>query len=316
MAVKYLLGAILGLASMLSAIDGVHAQTSNPIPPPLSLPQALHFKNNPAAWQQYLSQLPRRSTAAPRSRPAASRWQALTNAPPVEGLSAPLLLTDGTVIFHRESSSDWYRLTPDTMGSYLNGTWSQIASLPSNYKPLYFASAVLPDGRVVINGGEYNNNMPTWSNLGAIYDPIANYWTPVSPPSGWTTIGDAQSVVLANGTYMLANCCTTQQALLNASNLTWTIIGTGKADWNSEEGWTLLPDGTVLTVDAVYAGCGTGTERYDPVTGRWTRRQHAGAARGLQRQQVLRAGPANAAAERHGHRLRRHHHGAGAYGDF
>ncbi len=130
---------------------------------------------------------------------------------------------------------------------------------------------MLPDGRVVINGGEYNYGYSGWISAGAIYDPLADSWTSVSPPSGWSTIGDGQSVVLADGTYMLANCCSTQQALLNASTLTWTNTGSGKADWNDEEGWTLLPDGTVLTVDAyVYAGCGTNTERYNPATGAWT----------------------------------------------
>ena len=49
---------------------------------------------------------------------------------------------------------------------------------------------------------------------------------------------------------MLANCCTEQQALLNASTLTWTSTGSGKFDENDEEGWTLLPGGKVLTVDA------------------------------------------------------------------
>jgi len=38
--------------------------------------------------------------------------------------------------------------------------------------------------------------------------------------------------------------------LLDARNLTWTNTGTGKADANDEEGWTLLWDGNVLTVDA------------------------------------------------------------------
>jgi hypothetical protein len=70
---------------------------------------------------------------------------------------------------------------------------------------------------------------------------------------------------------MLANCCSNEQALLNASTLTWTATGSGKADSNDEEGWTLLPDGTVLAVDAyVYAGCGTNTERYNPSTGAWS----------------------------------------------
>jgi hypothetical protein len=78
---------------------------------------------------------------------------------------------------------------------------------------------VLPDGGVVVEGGEYNcasgSCNAVWTNQGAIYDPLKNTWTPVQPPKGWTTIGDAQSVILPNGTYMQANCCTKQQALFN-----------------------------------------------------------------------------------------------------
>src|SRR5437879_5027226 len=50
--------------------------------------------------------------------------------------------------------------------------------------------------------------MPPWTNQGAIYDPVKNGWTSVAPPTGWKTIGDAQSVILPNGTYMQADCCT------------------------------------------------------------------------------------------------------------
>ena len=85
---------------------------------------------------------------------------------------------------------DWWRLTPDQFGSYVNGTWSQIASLPPDYSPLYHSSAVLPDGRLIIEGGEYllsldqTELVPTWTNKGAIYDPIANSWTMVAATDG------------------------------------------------------------------------------------------------------------------------------------
>jgi hypothetical protein len=165
----------------------------------------------------------------------------------------------------------------DQFGGYVNGTWSRIASLPAGYAPLYFGSAVLADGRVVIEGGEYNtangqNCQGVWTNQGAIYDPKANRWTALAPPSNWSTIGDAQAVVLPDGTYMQANCCTTEQALLDPSTLTWTPTGRGKFDDNDEEGWNLLPDGTLLTVDAYvgkYRANGVNYEIYDPAKGTW-----------------------------------------------
>ena len=198
---------------------------------------------------------------------AFSQFQTLNHKAPFTAGTA-LLLTDGTVIVQGASTS-WYKLTPDITGSYLNGTWSQIASLPSNYDPLYFASAVLPDGRVVINGGEYNFGSQVETNLGAIYNPTANTWTALAGPTGWTEIGDAMSVILPNGTYMLGNCCGSNQALLDATTLTWTTTGTGKADPNAEEGWTLLPDGTVLTVD-VESNTDDRSERYNPKNGKWS----------------------------------------------
>ncbi len=205
-------------------------------------------------------------------------WVPLVNQPNANlGLSNPLLLTDGTVIMHEACGRAWYKLSPDLSGSYVNGTWKRIASLPPGYAPLYFGSAVLADGRVMMAGGEYNassvnNCHAVWTNLGAIYDPKLNKWTAVAPPAGWTTIGDAQAVVLPNLTYMQANCCTTEQALLDASNLTWTITGKGKFDVNDEEGWNLLPDGTLLTVDAYvfkYRKNGVNYEIYNPATGTW-----------------------------------------------
>lgn len=217
-------------------------------------------------------------------------WQPLTNQPNFvcdgqpNGAGNPLLLTDGTILVQDAGCQDWWKLTPDSRGSYINGTWTEMASLPADYSPLYHSSAVLPDGRVIIMGGEYNFFNAVWTNLGAIYDPVANTWNSVVAPPFFTgccgvpqpTIGDAQGVVLPNGTFMQANCCTEQQALLNANDLTWTPTGAGKFDPNDEEGWTLLPNGQVLTVDAyvpivgfTYDPNGTNSELYDPSTGTW-----------------------------------------------
>jgi hypothetical protein len=122
--------------------------------------------------------------------------------------------------------------------------------MPSGYAPLFFASQVLPNGDVITNGGEYNSGPGgVWTNKGAYYNFKKNKWTSVLPPAGWSTIGDAQSVILGDGTYMLADCCNTNEALYNVKSKAWTKTGTGKGDDDDEEGWTLLPSGQVLTVD-------------------------------------------------------------------
>ncbi len=233
--------------------------------------------------------LPQRRTGTPQATspralpPFGGTWQAVATAP-VGGLSSPLLLTDGTVIAQDGNTRYWYKLTPDITGSYVNGTWSAIASLPvisgTQYAPQYHASAVLPDGRVIIMGGEYNGSgTEVWTNLGAIYDPVANTWTPVAAPTGtgWTQIGDAASVVLADGTFMLSACCAdpTADALLNASTLTWTATGVPNAGFNyqDEQGYELLPNGNVLTIDIwtnySIAGNATNAEQYVPASSAW-----------------------------------------------
>jgi hypothetical protein len=202
----------------------------------------------------------------------AQTWTPLTHQPPFNAGTA-LLLTDGTVMVQEISvglkgTGHWWKLTPDNTGSYVNGTWSQLADMPAGYAPLYYASAVLPDGRVVVEGGEYNNSPQEYTTRGAIYDPATDTWTSITPPNGVTKIGDASSVVLADGTFMLGTCCPpTTDWLLNASSLTWTATGASKADDNSEEGWTLLPNGYVLTVDTQID---TNSEVYDPSTGNWS----------------------------------------------
>jgi hypothetical protein len=196
---------------------------------------------------------------------------------PISYPGSMLLLTNGSVLVHEDDSDQWALLTPDASGNYTDGTWSSVASscLPSStcaddYQPEYYASAVLPDGRVFIEGGEYDGgNTEVWSSDGAIYDPATNSWTQISTPAGWSEVGDAESAILANGTLMVADCCegNTDEALFNAATLGWKPTGTGKADSNDEEGWTLLPNGDLLAVDVLNA---PHTELYNPSTGTWS----------------------------------------------
>ena len=189
-------------------------------------------------------------------------WTPITHQAPVP-LGNPIMLTDGTIMAVAKNgcSGTWYRFTPDlTSGfnAYANGTWSVMGKQPpAGYAPRFFGSAVLADERVIIEGGEYNTDgkggcVNTDTTLGAIYDPVANSWTKVNPPSGWTKIGDGGGIVLPNGTYMQTPCCGdgAQAALLNPANLGWTSTGTGKFDAYKEESIALLVDDRVLTIDS------------------------------------------------------------------
>ncbi len=182
-------------SAKVQANSGVNPQLARPIPPPL------HPSTVAPSLTQQVEPAPLPQTSRPSGfAPVTSgTWTALKNQPPI-GPGSVFLLTDGTVMAQDGGAADWWKLTPDNTGSYVNGTWSQAASMGncggSAYAPLYYGSAVLPDGRLVVIGGEYNNYSSVWTNQGAIYDPIANKWTCVAPPSGWSQIGDAESIVL------------------------------------------------------------------------------------------------------------------------
>ena len=62
-------------------------------------------------------------------------WTELTNkAPDPYGITDLMLLSDGNVMAQGSSDSSpdpsaWYRLTPDSTGSYVNGSWSTMAPM-------------------------------------------------------------------------------------------------------------------------------------------------------------------------------------------
>jgi len=193
--------------------------------------------------------------------------QALKHPAP-SGAQLTFQMTDGTVLAQSFNDQKWFKLTPDITGSYVNGTWSAVASFPSGYSADAFASQVLADGRLLVEGGEYNFGNFALTNLGAVYDPVKNTWTAVKAPKGWKNIGDSPSVVLPDGHFLLGDKLNRKMAELDPSTMTWTEVSSkGKADFNAEEGWTLMPDGSLLTYDVKD---NPNSESYSPATGKWT----------------------------------------------
>ena len=202
------------------------------------------------------------------------------------------LLTDGTVVCHESNTNVWHRLRPNINGSYFNGTWDTIAAMPDGvdtnlqsmdvtvvppvitgvicnpctFTPRFFASAVLADGRMIVIGGEFMSTNTTAqvtlggstqveTNIGFVYDPETNTWGPqLNSAFATGTIGDAQGIVLADKRFIVANINNSNvEAFDPATNSLVALNPTGKVDRNNEEGWNLLPDNTVLTVDAFFA---------------------------------------------------------------
>src|SRR5947207_12101903 len=137
-------------------------------------------------------------------------WIPLKNQP-LSTFGAGFLLTDGSVMVqdngpNNNGSGNWWKVTPDQTGNYINGSWSQLASLPAAYGPLSYSSAVLSDGRLVVVGGTINSGgTVVQTNQGAIYDPRTNNWTSLAAPNGWAQIGAAPSVVLPDGRFLVAH---------------------------------------------------------------------------------------------------------------
>jgi len=175
------------------------------------------------------------------------------------------LLTDGTVMmqeweislfYEAQPTRRWWKLTPDRHGSYLNGSWSQLAD--SNLARGGFASSVLADGRVVVCGGEDTDASGSVTedrnNSCEIYDPVANSWTKFDSPTlpgsteVWSMIGDAPCTLLPDGSLLLGSLADKNVAKLDPTTLTWTAMSQRPVVGDSsEDSWALMPDNTVVT---------------------------------------------------------------------
>jgi hypothetical protein len=199
-------------------------------------------------------------------------WSGPITVPNGAGVDTSLLLTDGRVMLHEPYSPTWVIVSPDIQGNYGAGSSFTVTSMPPIYGPQFFASAVLPDGKAIVAGGELNlTTSSTATGLAYLYDPTNDTWTFVPAPSGWNSIGDAPCIVLTNGTFMLGNAFSSQSAQLNEANLTWTMNNPLQNDFNNEEGWTLLRNGEILTVSthAVDSNGASFSELFDVNTGLW-----------------------------------------------
>jgi hypothetical protein len=185
-----------------------------------------------------------------------------------------MLLSDGAVMVEGGSgnaSTAWYKLTPDSTGSYIQGTWSKLASM--HLARTDFASNVLTDGRVFVLGGEYSgpNSALNLTNTGEIYDPVANTWTNV-PNFPLPVFGDDPSEVLPDGRVLAGYKLGPQTYIYDPTTNSWSATG-GKLhnDTSREETWMKLPDNSILSYDitsSIVSGTGH-AQRYLPSVGKW-----------------------------------------------
>ena len=217
-------------------------------------------------------------TPTPTPTPSAS-VQALVNQPPVPVYMA-MLMTDGSVLVQGSpggtvSAADFYMLTPNQNGDYGQGTWRKISSPPAGYSPYATSEAVLADGRVLLIGGEYNHDQyqlpfaPSGlTNMSATYDPKTDAWTMIPAPPGLDYIGDVAEVTLPDGRVMIGDKLFKRMWAFDATTNQWSAVsftGYPSNDF-AEMGFTLLPSGSVLTVDVRNAPA---SYHFNPATSSW-----------------------------------------------
>lgn len=202
-------------------------------------------------------------------------WTPLTNAAG-GSIETMLLLSDGSVLAHSYDSPGnvWRRLRPAADGSYINGSWSAVAPMGTNR--LYFASHVLPSGKLWVLGGEYSgpNLDANWTRTGEVYDPVSNTWTPIAPHPQ-SSYGDVPSMLLDKGKILAGSLFDRSSYLYDIKTNSWTRTGDKVYnDSSDEETYVKLPGGKVMTYD-LFASIATGggyAEVFDPVTGTWSGR--------------------------------------------
>jgi hypothetical protein len=199
---------------------------------------------------------------------AAGTWTALANTAP-DNVELMLVLPDGTIMGANAFTSGgnygkaWYRLTPDSSGSYQNGAWTTRATAANTR--LWCGSQVLKDGRVFTAGGEYGDG-PTTSE---IYDPVGDSWTTL-PSAGVTDFVDPPSILLPDGRVLIYPV--THGSIANGTKIydpianSW-INGPACLASQNESTWVKLPDDSILTVDKN----STLSERYIPSLNKWVR---------------------------------------------
>ena len=223
-------------------------------------------------WQPIIETLERRDLLT-------GTWTPLLNpVPNGQTAQTSILLSDGTVMVQagaagqpfgsNGTSNTYYALSPDASGSYVNGTWSQLAS--SSVERLFAPTNILPNGNVFLMGGEYSSD-GGFSASGEIFNPVTDKWTTIKPfPQG--IFGDDPTEVLPNGQILGGYILGPQTYFYNPTTNTWTEAATKQdGDRSDEESWVKLPDGSILSY-SIFSSIGTGVsmaQKYIPSTNQW-----------------------------------------------
>ncbi len=197
-------------------------------------------------------------------------WQAVATPAPHQNVGGFIVLSDGSVLCKSASGGTpagdgnlWDKLTPNILGSYVNGTWSTIAAMQRTR--VFFSSQMLMDGRVYVAGGEYGTDGTQAGAHGEVYNPLTNTW--LQCPAPGIIISDANSEILPNGTILQAAVNQSQPTAMliyNPTSNTYTA-GPSAIHGHNESAWVKLADNSILYVDE----SAQTSERFIPSLNQW-----------------------------------------------
>jgi hypothetical protein len=202
------------------------------------------------------------------------QWIPLTHPAPHGNGETLLLLSDGTVLAHTFTGGTlgygtvFDKLTPDTTGGYVNGTWTSIA--PMARERLAFSSAILKDGRVYCAGGEYGTDGTQAGYHGEVYNPVTNTWANITGTSTAYVFSDGNCKILENGNVLQAGYQNNSTGIkvFNPTTMAYTT-GPSTLGNDNESAWIKLPDNTILYCTATTGSAPWHSQRYNPVTNTW-----------------------------------------------
>jgi hypothetical protein len=219
--------------------------------------------------------------AGSQCTPPTGTWTSTGSMTTARSGHAALRLRDGGVLV--VGGSGLYTAGPLASAEIYDptaGTWTSTGSTAASRS----APVLLPDGRVLVEGGFNNGSNPVAS--AEIYDPTTGSWTITGSMAyrrNWhsATLMSNGKVLVAGGNACPAagGSCTGKYAeVYDPATETWTSTGSLNSDHASHMA-VPLPDGRVLVVGGHTPGTGSwqagftstaSAELYDPTTGAWT----------------------------------------------
>lgn len=198
--------------------------------------------------------------------PASDSWTATGNMIESGGQTTALLL-DGKVLVAGGGPTG----TSAELYDPVTGIWTATGSMGA--KRYGFTAAQLPDGRVLVLGGDSESDGSNRHLVisAEVYDPATGSWTATGNA---IEKGMVAATLLPNGKVLALGGADGHAALYDPATGSWTATGSMRV---KRQGFTAtkLPDGKVLVAGGVTGSAGgapplASAELYDPGTGSWT----------------------------------------------